>query len=96
VISLLSFVVGYVYFSRFQKVDVELMPPEFMFCGTTITKHDAEYVKIKNWLIENKMDGQLIGMLLLLVCCTHILLIQLLYFQQEFMSGIKRITDIQG
>ena len=56
VISLLSFVGGYVYYSQFQKVDVALMPPEFMFCGSTITKHDVEYVEIKNWLIENK-DG---------------------------------------
>jgi len=54
ILSLLSLIGAYTYYTQAVEVNVELMPPEFKFCNRTITRGDAEYVKIKNLLIENK------------------------------------------
>ena len=54
VLSLLSVIGSYSYYTQYQDVNVELMPPEFKLCGKTITPKDSEYVEIKNWLIANK------------------------------------------
>ena len=51
---LLSSIGAYVYLAQSQDINVELMPPEFTLCGKVITREDAEYVEIKNWLSENK------------------------------------------
>lgn len=54
ILSLVFLIGAYVYYTRSQDVNVELMPPEFKFCERTITRDDPKYVEIKNWLIENK------------------------------------------
>ncbi len=45
---------SYVSYAQAQDVNVELIPLEFTLCGKVITRKDAEYVEIRNWLSENK------------------------------------------
>ena len=54
VLSLVSLIGTYVYFTEAQEVNVELMPPELKLCGQTYTTNDGEYLEIKDWLIANK------------------------------------------